>query len=89
MISDWAGYMLGGVPYTEGSSACETSLFDVEKGDWAWGLIDELSLPSDIFPEVERTALESPRSLERRRRVRHSSRAHPSSSVAPIRSVGS
>ncbi len=56
MISDWAGYMLGGTPYTEGSSACETSLFNVEKGDWAWELIDELKLPANIFPEVRKNA---------------------------------
>jgi autoinducer 2 (AI-2) kinase len=56
MINDWAGYMLGGTPYTEGSSACETSLFDVKKGDWAWELLDELNLPSDIFPEVKKNA---------------------------------
>ena len=52
MISDWAGYMLGGTAYTEGSSACETSLFDVEKGEWAWELIDELGIPTEIFPPV-------------------------------------
>jgi len=56
MISDWAGYLLGGVPYTEGSSACETSLFDVKKGDWAWDLLDELKLPHGIFPEVKKNA---------------------------------
>ncbi len=54
MISDWAGYMLGGIPYTEGSSACETSLFDVNRGDWAWKLLDELSLPTDMFPVVKK-----------------------------------
>ncbi len=53
MISDWAGYVLGGVPYTEGSSACETSLFDVTKGNWSWEIIDELGLPGEIFPEVQ------------------------------------
>ncbi len=53
MISDWAGYRLGDTPYTEGSSACETSLFDVEKGDWSWKLLDELGLPKAIFPEVK------------------------------------
>ncbi len=58
MISDWAGYMLGGVPYTEGSSACETSLFNVEEGDWAWGLLDELNLPSGIFPEVKKNGVQ-------------------------------
>jgi autoinducer 2 (AI-2) kinase len=52
MISDWAGYMLGGIPYTEGSSACETSLFNIEKGEWAWDLIDELGIPMEIFPKV-------------------------------------
>jgi len=56
MISDWAGYRLGDIPYTEGSSACETSLFDVEKGDWSWKLMDELGLPKDIFPEVKPNA---------------------------------
>ena len=56
MIGDWAGYMLGGVPYAEGSSACETSLFDVKKGDWAWELLEELKLPSGIFPIVKKNA---------------------------------
>jgi autoinducer-2 kinase len=56
MISDWAGYMLGGIPYTEGSSACETSLFDVERGDWSWKLLDELGLPLGIFPKVVKNA---------------------------------
>jgi sugar (pentulose or hexulose) kinase len=52
MISDWAGYLLGGIPYTEASSACETSLFDVTKGDWCWELLVDLRLPSRIFPKV-------------------------------------
>jgi autoinducer 2 (AI-2) kinase len=56
MISDWAGYLLGGVPYTEGSSACETSLFDVKKADWAWDLLEEMRLPAGIFPEVKENA---------------------------------
>ena len=54
MISDWAGYMLGGIPYTDASSACETSLFDVARRDWCWELIDELQLPAEIFPKVEK-----------------------------------
>jgi autoinducer 2 (AI-2) kinase len=58
MISDWAGYMLGGVPYTEGSSACETSLFDVQKGDWSWELLDDLKLPGGIFPRVEKNGVQ-------------------------------
>ncbi|MFA5869184.1 MAG: FGGY family carbohydrate kinase [Candidatus Bathyarchaeia archaeon] len=55
MISDWAGYMLGGTPYTDGSSACETSLFDVKKGAWAHELLDELDLPAEIFPRPMRS----------------------------------
>lgn len=51
MISDWVGYMLGGIPYTEGSSACETSIFDVKRNEWSGDLIDELDLPLDIFPK--------------------------------------
>jgi sugar (pentulose or hexulose) kinase len=58
MISDWAGYMLGGTPYTEGSSACETSLFNVEKGEWAWELIDELGIPMEIFPKVMQSGIQ-------------------------------
>ena len=53
MISDWAGYAFGGVPYTDASSACETSLFDVAKGSWSWELINELGLPREMFPEVK------------------------------------
>lgn len=55
MISDWAGYMLGGTPYTEGSSACETSLFDVKRGEWAHELLGELGLPAEIFPKPMRS----------------------------------
>jgi sugar (pentulose or hexulose) kinase len=58
MISDWAGYMLGGTAYTEGSSACETSLFNVEKGEWAWDLIDELGIPLEIFPKVMQNGIQ-------------------------------
>jgi sugar (pentulose or hexulose) kinase len=58
MISDWAGYMLGGRPYTEGSSACETGLFDVEKGEWAWKMIDEFDIPSEIFPKVMQSGVQ-------------------------------
>jgi sugar (pentulose or hexulose) kinase len=53
MISDWVGHAFGAEFYTEGSSACETSLFSITNDDWAWNLIDELRLPCEIFPEVK------------------------------------
>jgi autoinducer 2 (AI-2) kinase len=53
MISDWVGHAFGAEFYTEGSSACETSLFSIANDDWAWDLIEELGLPAEIFPEVK------------------------------------
>ncbi len=57
-ISDWAGYLLGGVPYTEASSACETSLFNIAKGDWCWEILTDLKLPRSIFPKVEKNGVQ-------------------------------
>ena len=53
MISDWVGHAFGAEFYSEGSSACETSLFNIANNDWAWNIIDELELPAEIFPDVE------------------------------------
>ncbi|MBN2335373.1 hypothetical protein JXL21_07400 [Candidatus Bathyarchaeota archaeon] len=58
MVSDWVNYCLTGDAATEGSSACETALFDVRLNDWAWTLMDELSLPKSIFPPVLRSGEE-------------------------------
>ena len=52
MLSDWVNYKLTGETFTDGTSACETALFDVMRNDWNWSIIDELNLPSTIFPEV-------------------------------------
>ena len=52
MLSDWVNYKLTGEAFTDGTSACETALFDVRKNDWDWGIIDELGLPSAVFPDV-------------------------------------
>jgi len=56
MLSDWVAYSLGADPYSEGSSACETSLFDIVKMDWAWNTINELDFPADIFPPIKRSS---------------------------------
>ena len=54
MISDWVNYKLSGVAATEGSSACETSLFNIKDSRWYWSIIDSLGLPRSIFPEVHK-----------------------------------
>ena len=53
MLSDWVNYKLTGEAFTDATSACETALFDVRINDWSWGIIEELNLPSTIFPEVK------------------------------------
>ena len=52
MISDWVNYRLSGVAATEGSGACETSLFSINEYDWDWGIIEKVGLPKIIFPKV-------------------------------------
>ncbi len=54
MISDWVNYKLCGEIATEGSSSCETSLYNIRKNDWDWQLIDTLGLPRSIFPDPRR-----------------------------------
>ena len=54
MISDWVNFKLCGETATEGSSACETSLFDITKYLWDWDIIDSLGLSESIFPKVLR-----------------------------------
>ena len=53
MLSDWINHKLTGEACTDGTSACETALFDVRNNDWNWSIIDELNLPKSIFPEVK------------------------------------
>jgi len=54
MISDWVNYKLCGEIATEGSSSCETSLYNIRENDWSWKLIDSLGLPREIFPDSVR-----------------------------------
>jgi sugar (pentulose or hexulose) kinase len=56
MISDWVNHILCGEACTDGTSACETSLYDIKSNNWNWNLIEELGLPSHIFPEVKNNA---------------------------------
>ena len=54
MVSDWVNFKLCGETATEGSSACETSLFNISKYNWDWHIIEALGVPRDIFPKVYR-----------------------------------
>lgn len=56
MISDWVNHILCGETYTDGTSACETALYNISTNDWGWNLINELGLPPSIFPEVKSNA---------------------------------
>lgn len=54
MISDWVNYKLSGETATEGSSACETSLYSIRENNWDWKIINDLGLPREVFPVVRR-----------------------------------
>jgi autoinducer 2 (AI-2) kinase len=58
MISDWVNFKLCGIAGTEGSGACETSLFSIKDYDWDWRIIDRVNLPRSIFPKVFRNGTE-------------------------------
>ena len=55
MISDWINYKICGEAATEGSSACETSLFDIKAYDWDWSIIEDLGTSRSIMPKVKRS----------------------------------
>lgn len=55
MICDWINYKISGEYATDGTSACETSLYNLKKREWDWTIIDKLSLPKSIFPKVMRS----------------------------------
>ena len=52
MISDWVNFKLCGEKATEGSSACETSLYDIKTNNWNWNLIDAFQLLKTMFPRA-------------------------------------
>ena len=39
-------------PFTDPTCAASSGVFDLERGDWAFDLIDELELPRGLFPPV-------------------------------------
>ena len=53
MISDWVNFKLTGIKATEGTCACETSLFNMADGGWDQALMESLGLDVSIFPDVK------------------------------------
>jgi sugar (pentulose or hexulose) kinase len=53
-LHDWFVYQLSGEMASEPSSAAMSQMFDVANGVWATELLDNLGLPSDLFPEIHK-----------------------------------
>src|SRR3712207_4661414 len=52
MIPDLIGYWITGVKACEATNASTTQLYDPRSGDWAYGLLERLGLPSRVFGEI-------------------------------------
>ncbi len=52
MIPDLIGYWITGVRACEFTNASTTQLYDPRSGDWAYGLLEGLGLPAQIFGEI-------------------------------------
>ena len=51
-IPDLLNFWLTGKKVCEFSIATTTQCYDPRKGDWAYGLIEKLGIPTKIFPEI-------------------------------------
>lgn len=51
-ISDWIGYMFTGVLCYEHTQACETLLYDTEKGGWNSQLCELFEINSNLLPNL-------------------------------------
>jgi autoinducer 2 (AI-2) kinase len=51
-INEWLLYRLSGERTGEPSDGCALVLLDIHRRDWAWGLIESLGLPREIFPPM-------------------------------------
>ncbi len=54
-LSDWVTYRLCGELGSDPSHASDTLLFDIEKRDWAWDLIERLDMPRGLFPPLRQS----------------------------------
>lgn len=51
-IPDLLNFWLSGVKVCEFTNATTTQMYDQREGDWAYGLLSSLGLPTNIFPQV-------------------------------------
>lgn len=52
MMPDLFNFFLTGVKKMEYTDVSTTQMFDSEKHDWAYDLLEKLGLPTDIFPDI-------------------------------------
>lgn len=52
LIPDLICYWLTGRKASEFTNATTTQLYDLEAGEWAWDLLERMSLPAHVFPEI-------------------------------------
>ncbi|CAN5860770.1 rhamnulokinase family protein [soil metagenome] len=58
LIPDLICYWLTGRKACEFTNATTTQLYDLEAGEWAWDLLERMSLSAHIFPEIVGPATE-------------------------------
>ena len=58
LIPDLLAYWLTGRKACEFTNATTTQLYDLTTGEWAWDLIDKMSLPARVFTEILPPAME-------------------------------
>lgn len=63
LMPDLICYWLTGRKACEFTNATTTQLYDLEAGEWAWDLLERMSLPTHVFPEVLPPATELGRLL--------------------------
>jgi rhamnulokinase len=58
MIPDLVNHWLTGERACEFTNATSTQLYNLDAGEWAWGLIEKMGIPAGIFPEIVPPATE-------------------------------
>ncbi len=53
-VADYMAFRLSGVPATDFSLASRTLALDLHRLEWAWGLLEDLDIPSGLFAPLRR-----------------------------------
>ncbi|HTV12439.1 MAG TPA: rhamnulokinase family protein [Acidimicrobiales bacterium] len=53
MVPDLVNFWLSGQVAQEWTEASTTQCYDLARGDWAWGVLDRLELPKQLFGQVK------------------------------------